>query len=33
MADGSVRFLSENMALGLYRALATLRGGEVAGEF
>lgn len=33
MADGSVRFLSENMALGLYRALATLQGGEVAGDF
>jgi prepilin-type processing-associated H-X9-DG protein len=33
LADGSVRFLSENMALGLYRALATLRGGEVPGDW
>ena len=33
LADGSVRFLSENMALGLYRALATVAGGEVTGEF
>ena len=33
LADGSVRFLSENMALGLYRALATVAGSEVVGEF
>jgi hypothetical protein len=33
LSDGSVRFLSENMALGLYRALATIAGGEVTGEF
>jgi hypothetical protein len=33
MSDGSVRFLSENIALGLYRALATVNGGEVTGEF
>lgn len=33
MADGSARFLSENMALGLYRALATIRGNETVGEF
>ncbi len=33
LADGSVRFLSENIALGLYRALATVDGGEVTGEF
>lgn len=32
-ADGSVRFLSENMALGLYRALATVGGLEVVGEY
>lgn len=32
-ADGSVRFLSENMALGLYRALATVAGGEPVSEF
>lgn len=30
--DGTVRFLSENMSLGIYRAAATLRGGEVGGE-
>lgn len=33
LADGSVRFLSENMALGLYRALATVAGGEPAKDF
>ncbi len=33
LADGTVRFLSENMALGLYRALATVSGGEVVNEF
>jgi prepilin-type N-terminal cleavage/methylation domain-containing protein len=33
LSDGSVRFLSENMALGLYRALATVAGGEVTGEY
>lgn len=33
MADGAVRFVSENIDLGLYRALATRRGGEVTGEF
>ncbi len=34
MADGSVRFMSENIALGVYRALATIKGGEVLpGEF
>lgn len=33
LADGTVKFLSENMALGLYRALATVRGNEVVGEF
>jgi prepilin-type processing-associated H-X9-DG protein len=33
LADGSVRFLSENMALGLFRALATVRGREPVGEF
>jgi prepilin-type processing-associated H-X9-DG protein len=31
--DGSVRFLSENMALGLYRALATVAGQELVSEF
>jgi prepilin-type N-terminal cleavage/methylation domain-containing protein/prepilin-type processing-associated H-X9-DG protein len=30
MADGSVHFLSNGTPLGLYRALATMRGGEVA---
>ncbi len=33
LADGTVRFLSENMALGLYRALATVLGSETVGEF
>jgi len=33
MADGSVRFLSENMDLTLYQSLATIKGGEVVGEF
>jgi prepilin-type N-terminal cleavage/methylation domain-containing protein/prepilin-type processing-associated H-X9-DG protein len=28
LADGSVRFISDNIALGLYRALATIKGGE-----
>jgi prepilin-type N-terminal cleavage/methylation domain-containing protein len=33
MGDGAVRFLSENTGLGVYRALVTLRGGEIIGEF
>lgn len=33
LGDGSVRFLSENIDLFLYRGLATMRGGEVLGEF
>ncbi len=33
MADGAVRFVSENIDLGLYRSLATIAGGEVIGEF
>lgn len=33
LGDGTVRFLSENVALGLYRGLATLNGGEVINEF
>jgi len=33
LGDGSVRFVSENIDLFLYRELATLRGGEVTGEF
>jgi prepilin-type processing-associated H-X9-DG protein len=32
-ADGSVIFLSENIALGLYHALATVGGKEVVNEF
>lgn len=33
LGDGSVRFLSENLDLGTYRALITRGGGEVIGEF
>ena len=33
MGDGTVRFLSENIDLQLYRNLATIDGGEVIGEF
>ena len=33
LADGSVRFLSENMALGLYHALATVGGQELVGDY
>lgn len=33
LADGSVRFLSENLDLGLYQSLASISGGEVVGEF
>lgn len=33
MCDGSVRFISENIAMSIWRALATRQGGEVLGEF
>ena len=33
LGDGSVRFISENIDHGLYQSLATIRGGEVVGEF
>ena len=33
LADGSVRFVSENIDLGLWRAVGTKGGGEVLGEF
>ncbi|MFN3161819.1 MAG: DUF1559 domain-containing protein [Rubinisphaera brasiliensis] len=33
LVDGSVRFVSENIFLDLWRALATRAGGEVLGEF
>jgi prepilin-type N-terminal cleavage/methylation domain-containing protein len=33
MGDGSVRFLSENMSLGILQALATRGNGEVVGDF
>ena len=32
-ADGSVRFISENIDKGVYRSLATINGGEVIGEY
>ncbi|MEZ6052070.1 MAG: DUF1559 domain-containing protein [Planctomycetaceae bacterium] len=31
--DGSVHFLSENMDLSVYQALATIKGGEIVGEY
>jgi hypothetical protein len=33
MGDGSVRFLSDNIGLTTYRALVTMRDGELVGEF
>ncbi len=33
LADGSVRFVSDNVDLAAWRALATCAGGEVAGDF
>ncbi len=33
LADGSVRFISENISMTTYRRLATRDGGEVVGEF
>jgi hypothetical protein len=33
LADGSVRFIGDNIDLGLYRALATIAGGEVVSEY
>lgn len=33
LGDGSVRFVSENVDGGVYRATATISGGEVIGEF
>lgn len=33
MSDGSARFISENIDLGLYRALATISASDVTGEF
>lgn len=33
MADGRVRFISENINLGTYRNLATIGNGEIVGEF
>ena len=33
MADGHVRFMSENIDAALYKALGTLQGGEIVGEF
>jgi hypothetical protein len=33
MGDGAVRFISENVNEGIYKALFTLTGGEVPSEF
>ncbi len=33
LGDGSVRFISENIDVGVYQSLATIQGGEVVGEF
>lgn len=33
LADGSVRFISENIDHGVYQSLSTIQGGEVVGEF
>jgi len=33
LADGSVKFISQSIDLGLYRHLATIQGGEFVGEF
>ena len=33
LADGSVRFISENIDTALYQALGTIRGGEIVGEY
>lgn len=33
MADGSVRFISENVDLTLYRGLGSVRGGEIIGDY
>lgn len=33
MADGSVRFISENIDMNLYRSLGSIKGGEIVGEF
>lgn len=33
LGDGSVRFISENVDVGLYQGLSTINGGEVTGEF
>jgi hypothetical protein len=33
MADGAVRFLSENIASGTLAALVSMKGGETLGEF
>ncbi|HQZ67212.1 MAG TPA: prepilin-type cleavage/methylation domain-containing protein, partial [Planctomycetaceae bacterium] len=33
LGDGTVRFVSANIDLNLWRALGTMNGGEVIGEF
>lgn len=33
LCDGSIRFVSENVSLTIWRGLSTRSGGEVAGDF
>ncbi|MFN0196346.1 MAG: H-X9-DG-CTERM domain-containing protein, partial [Planctomycetaceae bacterium] len=33
LADGHVRFVSENIDKGVYQAVGTIHGGETLGEF
>ncbi len=33
LSDGAVRFISNNINLGIWRALGTIQGGEILGEF
>ncbi|MFM8728762.1 MAG: H-X9-DG-CTERM domain-containing protein, partial [Planctomycetaceae bacterium] len=33
LGDGSVRFVSENVDIGVWRAVGSMNGGEVVGEW